>query len=60
MNLIEMLTHFVWFASGFVPGYFVASAKGIVPGLIIGFITFLLMLFLFNRFRMTIDRKTRR
>ncbi len=58
MNIVEMLMHFVWFAAGFVPGYYMASAKGIVPGLFVGFISFLIVLFAFNRFRIVINRKT--
>jgi hypothetical protein len=57
MNIVEMLFHFVWFACGFVPGYLVAQRSGLIPGLMIGFIAFLLILFTVGRVRLAFRRK---
>ena len=57
MNIIEMLMHFVWFASGFVPGALIAQRSGIFPGLILGFIVFLIFLFTASRVRVAFHRK---
>ncbi len=60
MNIVEMLMHFLWFASGFVPGFLIAKDKGVVPGLIVGFIVFLCVLFAFARFRIVMHRKNKK
>ena len=57
MNIVEMLVHFVWFATGFVPGYWVGQQNGLIPGLMVGFIAFLLLLFAAGRVRLAIYRK---
>jgi len=60
MNIVEMLFHFLWFAFGFIPGYFVAQQTGLMPGLIAGFFAFLLTLFAVSRLQIVLKRKRRR
>jgi hypothetical protein len=57
MNIVEMLMHFVWFACGFVPGALIAQRSGIFPGLMVGFIAFLLILFTVGRVRLAFHRR---
>jgi hypothetical protein len=60
MNIVEMLMHFVWFAGGFIPGCLIAQSKGIFPGLLVGFVIFLLILFAVSRFRIVLHRRRSR
>jgi hypothetical protein len=57
MNVVEMLMHFAWFACGFVPGYCFAKQSGVLPGLITGFIVFLVILFAAGRVGHALQRK---
>ncbi len=57
MNIVEMLFHFMWFACGFVPGYLIAQRSGIITGLMVGFVVFLLILFTVGRVRLALQRK---
>ncbi len=60
INIFELIMLCAWFSSGFVPGYFVAASKGLIPGLIIGFFIFILVLVAYGRCRIALERRGRK
>jgi len=57
-NIVELLTLFVWFACGFVPGFYLAKSKGLFPGIFTGFIILLITMLIYGRVRSNLHKKS--
>ena len=59
MNIIELLGWGLLFFVGYSLGYLISQTHGFLPGFAVGFISWLLTLFLVNKLRLKIGQMTR-
>ena len=58
MNIFEFFGWGLLFFVGFTTGYLISQTSGFLPGVLIGFTCWLLALFLVNRVRLKIGKRS--